>query len=387
MKVSRLVSVGLAMFTMLFGAGNVFIPLSLGRDTGSQVFFTILGLTLTGILVPLLGLVSSSLYDGNYKKFFATAGSLTGMFLALMCMLLIGPFGATPRCIILAHSAVSWYLPRLSLFIFSILIACLTFGTTIRRSYIVDLMGRFFGPIKIILLLSIIVLGFFSSQLIPSSHIAPFFSFWKGFVGGYATLDLMATIFFSGLIVSSIKAHNKGKNELSPRQITFFGLKAGIIGGCMLGIMYTGFCLLAAKYSTLLVGISNDQLLGALARLVLGPQAGIIANLTMLVACLTTAIALTAVFADYLHHEFFLGRISYMYALLMTIFLTFVSTNLGFERLASIIEPAAMLCYPALIVLSFANIAHILWGFKYVQSSVIVTFIVTLFMNLISYVF
>jgi LIVCS family branched-chain amino acid:cation transporter len=88
----------------------------------------------------------------------------------------------------------------------------------------------------------------------------------------------------------------------------------------------------------------------------------------MAIACLTTAIALTAVFADYLTHEIFLGRFKYIHALLITVTLTFGMTNLGFTGIAQVIEPFAVICYPALIALSLANVAYALWGFKYIKS-------------------
>jgi LIVCS family branched-chain amino acid:cation transporter len=374
-------SVGLAIFAMLFGAGNVVFPLGLGRDTGTQVLFAILGLVLSGVAVPLLGLVSSSLFDGDYKKFLGMAGRIPGAFLALVCMLLIGPFGATPRCITLAYAAVHWHIPSLSLIFFSLVVAGIVFVATIKRRFVVDLMGRILGPIKLTLLLSIIVLGLFATSQPQASLLSGIDAFYKGLKEGYWTLDLLATIFFSGLIISSIKARSTKEKPLSSQQVAMFGLKAGVIGGLLLGAVYTGFCLLAAKFGAQVAGVPKDQLLSALAMVVMGPKACLLANATMAMACLTTAIALTAVFADYLRHELFFGRIKYHYALLLTVTATFAMTNLGFAGIATVIEPVAVVCYPALIVLSLANAAHALWGFNYVKPVVLLTFVGTLVSN------
>src|SRR3990172_2297492 len=112
MQKSKIVSVGLAIFAMLFGAGNVVFPLDLGRTVGAQVFFAVLGLTITGVIVPLIGLISAALFDGSYKKFLGMMGHIPGMFVALVCMLLIGPFGATPRCVSLSYAALQWHVPQ-----------------------------------------------------------------------------------------------------------------------------------------------------------------------------------------------------------------------------------------------------------------------------------
>jgi branched-chain amino acid:cation transporter, LIVCS family len=375
-SLSRILPIGIAIFAMLFGAGNIVFPLGLGRETTSQAGYAILGFLITGILVPLLGLIAASLFDGSYKKFLGTIGNIPGAFVATICMLLLGPLGATPRCITVAYAAVKWHFPQLSIFFFSLATAALVFIATMRRGKIVELLGKILGPIKLTLLLSIVVIGLFSSVTPSPSQLTSWNSFLKGIIEGLGPLDLLATIFFSGLIVAAIKAQAT-KDELSSRQIVSIGIKAGIIGGCLLGIVYTGFCLLAAKYGALVNHVPKEQLLSVLTMCVLGSKASLLVNATVTVACITTTIALTAVFADFLTHEVFLGRINYRYALLLTVVVTFAMANLGFAGVAHIIEPFAVLCYPALIALSLANIAHLLWGFRYIKTLTFTTFIAT----------
>lgn len=375
MQMYALISTGLAIFAMLFGAGNVVFPLDLGRDTGAEVVFAVLGLALTGVVVPVIGLVSAALFNGDYARFLRMAGRIPGFLIMFLCMLLVGPFGATPRCLVLAHSALRWHIPALDLMIFSVLAAAVVFVATIRKRLIVDLMGRIFGPIKLVLLFTIITVGFLSTAQSHPSDYTPLSAFLKGFGEGYLTLDLIGVIFFSGLIIASIKSH-AGPN-VSSRQLAVYGLQAGIIGGGLLGLVYTGFCLIASKYGAELAFVEQSQLLSAVASLVLGDQASILANITMAIACTTTAIALTAVFADYLK-TLLNNKINYYTSLLITILATFVMTNLGFAGVAAFIEPAVMLCYPALIVLSIANFAHVIWGFKHVQLVTAGTFIVSI---------
>jgi LIVCS family branched-chain amino acid:cation transporter len=376
-SLSRIIPIGIAIFAMLFGAGNIVFPLGLGRETTSQAFYAIVGFLITGIVVPLLGLIAASLFDGSYKKFLSTVGHIPGTFLATICMLLLGPLGATPRCITVAYAAVKWHFPYLSIFAFSLVAVALVFVATMRRGKIVELLGKILGPIKLVLLLSIVVIGLLSPVTPSASSLSALSSFFKGIIEGLGPLDLLATIFFSGLIVTAIKTQVKHE-ELSSRQIISIGIKAGIIGGCLLGIVYTGFCLLAAKYGALVVDVPKEQLLSVLTMCVLGSKASFLVNVTVTVACITTAIALTAVFADYLTHEVFLGRICYWHALLLTVTTTFAIANLGFAGVAHVIEPFAILCYPALIVLSLANIAHVLCGFTYIRTVTFITFIATI---------
>ena len=146
MKLSNLIAVGLAIFAMLFGSGNVVFPLALGRDAGENIAFAMMGFVLTGVIVPLIGLVAAALFEGDYRKFLGMAGRWPGALMTFLCMMLIGPLGTTPRCITLAHGALCWHLPGVSLFVFSIIAAALIYAATVRRSYVVELMGRVWMP-------------------------------------------------------------------------------------------------------------------------------------------------------------------------------------------------------------------------------------------------
>jgi LIVCS family branched-chain amino acid:cation transporter len=378
MQLIHIVQLGLAIFAMLFGAGNVVFPLSLGCDTGTKVGFAIAGFILTGVIVPLIGLVSAALFNGDYKKFLGMAGRWPGAIIAFMCMILVGPFGATPRCITLAHGAVYWHLPVVSLFVFSIITALLIFAATARKGVVVEMMGRFFGPIKLVLLFIVIMLGILSAATALPGDISGAAAFTRGFADGYQTLDLIGTIFFSGLIIASLRSYMEKSDKNNPRVLAMYCLKAGAIGCSLLALVYLGFSFAAAKHGLALAGVEKTQLLSALASILLGKHASVLANITTVIACLSTAIALTAIFADYVAHELFFGKIKYMHALVGTVILNLIMANMGFSGIAHVIEPVVMVCYPALIVLSLASAAHIIWGFQYVKHVVLGTFLVNI---------
>jgi len=376
MRFTKIFSAGLAMFAMLFGAGNIVFPLALGRDTGDMVWYGLFGFIITATLAPLLGLVSAKLVEGDYKRFFKLLGPIPGSIAIFLCLLLIGPFAIAPRCIAVAHSAIAYYVPSLSRFIFSILSAAIIFLFTFRQSAIIDVIGRFLGPLKLTLLLAIVVFGLVWSSTPPHFDITVFDSFSRGLGDGYLTLDLLATIFFSGLILQGLKRSLTFANK---KELLIVGLQAGGIGAFLLAVVYTGFCIVAAMYAPALAGITDrSKILTVLASIILGPQAGILANITVAVACLTTAIALTAVFTDYLMSEIFSNKTPYLVCLSITIGITTIMANLGFEKIMNIIAPIVIVCYPALIALAIVNILHQLWGFKYVKTPVAATLLATL---------
>jgi len=87
---------GFAMFSMFFGAGNVVFPLELGLGAQSQNIWAIAGLLITAVGVPFIGLISMTLFNGNYHHFFERIGKVPGFIVAALIMGLIGPFGALP---------------------------------------------------------------------------------------------------------------------------------------------------------------------------------------------------------------------------------------------------------------------------------------------------
>ena len=53
----NLFSLSLAIFCMLFGAGNLIYPLAVGRSAGSLATFGMIGFFITAIFLPLAGLI------------------------------------------------------------------------------------------------------------------------------------------------------------------------------------------------------------------------------------------------------------------------------------------------------------------------------------------
>lgn len=66
---------GFAMFAIFFGAGNLIFPPSIGINTGEDVIFGIAGMTLTGILFPMLAMyavvnMGTDFHDLSYRHRF-----------------------------------------------------------------------------------------------------------------------------------------------------------------------------------------------------------------------------------------------------------------------------------------------------------------------------
>ncbi len=156
-------------------------------------------------------------------------------------------------------------------------------------------------------------------------------------------------------------------------------LKSSLIAGLLLLVVYGGFCFIAAKHAVALQGVPADELIGILSLNMLGTYAGPIANGVVSIACLTTAVTLTSVFAEFLSHHFFHDEDKmYKPFVGLTVLIAFGMSFLGFVRIVEIIFPIIAACYPPLIMLAFCNIAYKLFGFQWVKVPVLLTFIGTL---------
>ena len=376
------ISTGLAMFSMFFGAGNVVFPLDLGRVAGNMNFYAISGLLITAVAVPFLGLLAMFLFSGNYEQFFNRIGRVPGFILSAFLLALIGPFMAMPRCVTLSFSTLQNYIPGVSLFYFSLIFCIFLFLFTIKRARILDLLGTILSPLLLISLIILIIKGAFFGH--PTARFVDFTknqAFMFGLTEGYYTMDLLGAFFFSVVVLLGLKKSFGSdfslQDKKSKKRFYFVTIISSIIGASLLAIIYVGFSYVASFYSNNLLLVEKDTVLSVLSSRVLGSAGGIIANMAVILACLTTALTLAVVFAEFIQNELFKNKLNYRSSLLITLILTFAMSNLGFMGIIKFSTPILLIIYPVLIVLTLANLANKLFGFKFVKTPVIFSFIVS----------
>lgn len=367
---------GCALFAMLFGAGNIVFPLIMGRELGIMTPYAFVGFILTAVFVPLLGFISVMLASGSQEQFLGKLGRFPGLMIGLLCMTLLGPVGAIPRCIAIAHADLAWYFPGLNIYMFSLCSMVGIFLFTYDKSRVVDFLGKYLGPLKILCLLAIAFLGlWFPGQPIAPTDTSKTQSFVAGFYEGYGTMDLLAIIFFSAMIYGRLT-----KNEgLDSRSIMKKAIRVSLVCGFFLIVVYAGFAAIAAIHGARLDGIANDTLLSALASLILGPKAGVFANITIALTCFVTALALSATFAEFIAKDVLKGRISYRAALVITIILSGLMATLRFNGIMATIMPFISMCYPALMIYAVCHVLLALGLIKlsFVRLGFAVTVLVT----------
>ncbi len=362
-----ILSTGLALFSMFFGAGNIIFPLIVGRLSGTETPYAILGLGLSAVAFPFLGLIAMMLYSGNIVAFLSRLGKWPALILLFILQMSQGPIGALPRLVTLMHASIKSYVPC-PLLLFSLVICGLIFLLTVRPQRIIHLLGVILTPLLLLTLAILIIVGSIGAPeaQIPIESSAHFFG--QGLKMGYQTTDLIAALLFATVILPHV---SQGTSD--PKVIRRRMTLASLIASGLLMVTYIGLCWISAHHSWTFGEVPPEELLNHIAIQVLGPFGGLISSAAVFLACLTTAISLAAVFAHYLRHDLLKSKLSNAPALILILGLTAAMATLGFSGIVKLWGPVLDALYPALIVLCLFNIAYRLYSVKPIQAPVFFT--------------
>lgn len=381
----RLRTVAFAVFSMFFGAGNLIYPLQVGLSSGLYGVVGLIGFLLTAVLLPYLGLLAMILFDGNYNEFFNRLGIIPGQALLCACLMVIGPLIAIPRIVTLSHVMTAPFIPfpllqeitPLSSLIFSLFFLSITFIAAYRPGKVVDVIGNVITPALLASLGLIICVGLWHTEA-PMPTIADWWTiFSTNLVRGYETLDLLAGIFFASTVVSMLKNAVSSENKM--RTLTALCMRAGAIGVGLLAIVYTAMHFLGVYHGYGTEAMNAGELFSYISFKILGTYGAAVIATAVLMACLSTAIALCATVARYVQYTLFRNRIAYVHALLLTITTSIPLTIYGLSMVLKwTAGPLVYIGYPVIITLTICNILYKTMGVKMVKLPVIITFIAAL---------
>lgn len=351
---------GFAMFSMFFGAGNLVFPLVIGTQTLNNSSIAMLGLAITGVFVPFLGLLGVILYDGNRSNFFACIGKIPSFLLIFLMLAILGPIGVVPRCIIVAHGAFTSFYPELSLKLFSFIFCILTLILIWNHDRVIPIIGRILTPLLLLGIVLISIAGlFFTNSISNLSELSTIQSFKVGLIEGYQTMDLLAAFFFSTTTVAYIRANMR--SDSSPKALLKLCLGASLIGASLIAIVYIGFVALGARHATQLLEVRPEQMFASIAGYALGPAAMPIVAVTVFLACLTTAAILAMLFAEFVQEDIFRYKLGNHTALIVTLTIAFIVSQFGFDSIRLWMGRILQVAYPGLIILTMANILNQIW--------------------------
>jgi LIVCS family branched-chain amino acid:cation transporter len=368
------------MFAMFFGSGNLVFPVSMGQLAGEQNIWAMSGLFITAVFLPFSTLCLMLLFNGDYDQFFKKIGIVPGKIVAFATLALIGPFGVLPRCIAFSYSTFSIYFASVSLAEYSLVACIIVFLLSVKENDVVGIIGNFLTPILLLSLIFIVIKGLYADAIPGDTAVSAtnFEIFKTGFFEGYKTFDIFAALFFSSAIIPAF--HNVlGKNlVVCKKSLIKLAVKSSLVGMFLLFAVYCGLSFVAANLRGALAGVPGDKLLGNIANLTIGTGGGLAANTVVSLACLTTAISLAVVSAEFFKREIFRNKVNYVSSLSLVMIISLVFSLLGFDGIMSLVIPILMVMCPAVITLIIVNALNFFWGFKYIQAPVYSVFLISL---------
>jgi branched-chain amino acid:cation transporter, LIVCS family len=373
---SGVLAAGLALFSMFFGAGDLIWPLILGATSGDHNFFAMLGLLITGVSLPLLGLIAMMLFQGDYHAFFGRIGKFPSLVLIFVVQVILGPIGSIPRLITLSFATLKPYLGSMTLPLFSVLTCLVVLAFTIKPRKVVQILGLVLTPLLLLCLGGILIMGFLNHPAPQPVNLSDTEAFYSGIKVGYNTLDLIASFIFAPFVLSHFVVGNEEFSSKTNKLHIFNKmLKASLLAAFLLCAMYIGLTYISSYYVQFLsANVKPEERLSAISLYLLGPYGACISCIAVALACLTTAIPLTSIFADYIKKDLFRDRLNSGSSLVLTLVISSLIANLGFMGIANMLSPILQVICPGLIVLSIFNIFHKLYETRVPRFPVFATF-------------
>lgn len=381
---SFIVVIGLMLFALFFGAGNLIFPPMLGQSAGINIWSANAGFLITGVGLPLLGVLALG-FSGkdDLRSLASRVHPVFGIVFTTILYLAIGPLFAIPRTGNVSFEVgVKPFLSENSgpipLLIFTIVFFSITCLFSLNPAKIVEIVGKVLTPIKLMFIGVLVVvalihpIGDFQAP-VKDYSVQPFFN---GFREGYLTMDTLASFVFGIMIINAIK----DKGAKTKKQIMIVCGKATGVAAIILAIFYTSLSYMGASSVEKLGHLDNGGIiLAKVSEYYFGSYGGILLGLMITVACLTTSVGLVSSCSTYFHKLF--PKISYKtLAISLSIFSAIVA-NIGLTQLIAISVPVLTAIYPLAIVLIFLTFFHSLFKGKaeVYQGSLLLTFIISLF--------
>lgn len=346
-KMKHSMIVGLALFALFFGSGNLIFPPAIGNVSGSNWWIALIGFSLSGIVLPLMAVIAVLNVGGKFEHLMRPLGKPFYHVFTFLLMVVMGMFISTPRMAATTHElGVAPIFPEVPLVVTVVLFFAISFYFVMDKSNVIDLLGKILTPFLVFVLL-IIVVRAFMNPLGEATAPRVDNAFSNALITAYQTGDatsgiLCATIFIMGIIGYGYK----GKKEV--RSIALNGI---FIAGIGLFVIYGGLMYLGSSGSGMYpADMENTALVVQLINAILGQSGGILMAIAIGLGCLTSAIGVIAVLANYLN-DLTKNKIGYrLWAFIICIVASYMGTS-GVTSIINYAAPIFNIIYPVIIVL------------------------------------
>lgn len=345
------------LFGLVFGAGNLIFPASMGQQAGTAMLPALIGFCITGVGLPLLGIAaisitaSESLFDIGMK-----IGRRFAYGFTCALYLCIGPLFAIPRTATVSFQVgASPFLAEdgqtFGLLLFTLIFFALVLYFSLRPSGILIWVGKVLNPL-FLLFLGILIVTVTARPMGTIWDAEPVgayaeHAFFTGLLEGYNTMDVLAALAFGSILVNAIK--RLGLSE--PKDLSYSTIISGMFSTALMALIYLALTYVGAQSRTVYgLDANGGDVLAHIAAHYFGAFGGILLGVTITCACLKTAIGLVTACST-TFSDLFPRSLSYpKYAVVFSLF-SFAISNVGLSKIIAYSLPVLYFLYPLAIVI------------------------------------
>lgn len=359
--------VGLLMFGLFFGAGNLIFPTMIGHESGASLWYSGIGFIVTAATIPAIGIVAAALSQNRDMVTLATPISKTYAFIySIALYIAIGPAFAIPR-----NATVSFEIgikpfidpayASMGLMAFSFIFFLAVLLLSLKPAKAMGYIGKYLTPTFLvflaILLIAVFVIpvGGYSSYPAKGAYmVAPFA---QGFFDGYNTMDGLASVIFCLVVIEGVR--NFGISE--PKYIAKETAKAGVVCVLAMSVIYGALTYMGGVSLNVLPQADNGgEIFAFMSGHYFGYYGQILLAIIVTLACFKTSIGLVVAGAE------FFNRVIPVLSVKTYIFLitgvSFLVANVGLTAIISGAIPVLFFLYPLTITLIILALLYPLIG-------------------------
>ena len=146
--------IGLMLFALFLGAGNIIFPPLLGQMAGDELFIAMIGFLITGVGLPLVAVLAIANAGGGLETIASRVNPYFGITFTMIVYMAIGPFFGIPRTATVSYEiGVVPFLPdsisgsNWPLALFTIVFFIITVALALNPAKLVDRIGKVLTPI------------------------------------------------------------------------------------------------------------------------------------------------------------------------------------------------------------------------------------------------
>ena len=345
--------VGLALFSTMFGAGNLIFPPQIGLFSGTQWALGALGLLLGGIILPVLALWAVNNTGENAKDLMSHVSPWCYNLYYLIGCSLIAMGSTLPRSAATTHEmAIQPLFPGVPIWVTVIVFFALVYFFACDPNSVIDKLGKYMTPILVILLAVVLIKGVISPLGQPvDTGIES--AFGTAILTAYNTGDLTVGILFASVILLDLRRRGYSEGECKKG-----GFLAGIVCIVVLFAVYGTLTYIGACASgTYPQDTAQTALLSGIIRDIMGTAGMACLGGAVALACLTTAVGIGTTAVGFFY-DFFKQKVPYKVLMLIACLIGVFMGITGVQNIVNYVTPLFLVIYPATIVMTVLGLLN-----------------------------